>query len=59
VSPFATARPAGCQPRDKGTVLDCIQESLSGVRPYVVAIDKDGPSASTVVFLADEIEPDV
>jgi hypothetical protein len=24
-------RTAGYQPRDKGTVLDCIQESLSGV----------------------------
>jgi hypothetical protein len=53
----------GYQPGEKGVVLrELLREMLvgiSGTRYYLVAMDQDDPSKMGVVFLADEIEPDV
>jgi hypothetical protein len=32
--------------------------TITGERYYTVAMDKDGPNATGVVFAQDEIEPD-
>jgi hypothetical protein len=47
------------QPRDKGTVLRAGSQPSIGRRYYLVAMDKDGPDATGVLFGDDEIEPDV
>jgi hypothetical protein len=43
---------------DKGTVLEG-PPAGAGDRSYIVAMDKDGPSATTIILLSEEIEPDV
>src|SRR5262249_29143677 len=48
----------GYQPGDKGAVLREIADGPSGACCYVVVMDKDAPSKSSVVFSDDEIEPD-
>jgi hypothetical protein len=48
----------GYKPSDKGVVLREIIAGPSGAFYYVVAMDKDAPSKSGVVFSDDEIEPD-
>ena len=50
-------RTAGFRPGDKGTVFG-VYPIPDGVC-YRVAIDRDGPSARTVIFSEDEVEPDV
>jgi hypothetical protein len=52
-------RMAGYQPGDKGTVMREVADGPSGTRYYVVAMDKDDPQKTGVVFSDDEIEPDV
>ena len=49
----------GYQPGDKGTVLRDVVTGPSGTCYFVVAMDKDQPDASGIVFADDEIEPDV
>ena len=50
----------GYQVGDKGTVLEGPSTQTGAGDPsYVVAMDKDGPSSTTIVFTADEIEADV
>jgi hypothetical protein len=48
----------GYQPGDQGTVLEG-PTSYTGDAPqtYVVAMDKDGPGHTSIIFGADEIEP--
>jgi hypothetical protein len=44
---------------DKGTVLEGPADRAgAGEQSYVVAMDKDGPSSTSVVFGADDIESD-
>jgi hypothetical protein len=52
-------RMAGYQPGDKGMVMREVADGPSGTRYYVVAMDKDDPQKTGVVFSDDEIEPDV
>ena len=53
-------RPAGYQVGDKGTVVrGASTATITGERYYTVAMDRDGPDATGVVFGQDEIEPDV
>jgi hypothetical protein len=53
-------RIAGYGPGDKGTVLrEPSTATITGERYYTVAMDKDGPNATGVVFAEEEIEPDV
>jgi hypothetical protein len=52
-------RMAGYLPGDKGTVLRVSEASISGAHYFTVAMDKDDPTNSGVVFAEDEIEPDV
>jgi hypothetical protein len=49
---------AGYRPGDTGTVLRASPSSLNGERYYLVAMDKDGPSAGCAVFTEGEIEAD-
>jgi hypothetical protein len=49
----------GYQPGDKGTVLRTGSQPSIGGRYYLVAVDKDGPDATGVLFGDDEIEADV
>jgi hypothetical protein len=51
-------RMSGYQPGDKGTVLREAISGPSGARYFAVAMDKDDPTKSGVVFTADEIELD-
>ena len=48
----------GYQPGDQGTVLEG-PASYAGdaQQSYVVAMDKDGPGRTSIIFRADEIEP--
>jgi hypothetical protein len=56
----ARNRLAGYVPGDKGRVLrEPLTVTINGERYYTVAMDKDGPNATGVVFAADEVEPDV
>jgi hypothetical protein len=50
---------AGYQIGDKGTVLREVVSTSRGTLYYLVAMDKDDPSHSGVVFRHDEIEPDI
>jgi len=50
---------AGYQPGDKGTVLRASVSAATGERNYTVAMDKDGPDATGVLFMEWEIEADV
>ena len=50
-------RVPGFRPGDKGTVF-CLYNTAEGVC-YHVAMDKGDPTATTVIFKAHEIEPDV
>jgi hypothetical protein len=50
---------AGYQPGDKGTVLRASVSAATGERYYTVAMDKDGPDATGVLFAEGEIESDV
>jgi hypothetical protein len=50
---------AGYQAGDKGTVLREVVSTSRGALYFLVAMDKDDPSHSGVVFRHDEIEPDV
>jgi hypothetical protein len=44
---------------DKGTVLEGSASNTAGdQKSYVVAMDKDGPGRTSIIFGADEIEPD-
>ncbi len=52
-------RMAGYHPGDKGSVLRVSTASATGAHYYVVAMDKDDPAKSGVVFAEDEIEADV
>jgi hypothetical protein len=53
-------RVAGYAPGDRGTVVrEPSTATITGERYYTVAMDKDGPGATGVVFAEDEIEPDV
>jgi hypothetical protein len=55
----AGSRTRDYQPGDQGTVLEGPSAyAAGGAVSYVVAMDKDGPSRTSVVFNADEIEPD-
>ena len=49
---------AGYQPGDKGTVLRASVSAATGERNYTVAMDKDGPDATGVLFMEWEIEAD-
>jgi hypothetical protein len=51
-------RVAGYQPGDKGTVLRTSISAATGDRYYTVAMDKDSPDATGVVFAEGEIEAD-
>jgi hypothetical protein len=51
-------RMAGYTPGDKGTVLRVSEATATGAHYYSVAMDKDDPAHSGVVFTEDEIEPD-
>jgi hypothetical protein len=46
-------------PGDKGTVLREVVSTSRGTLYFLVAMDKDDPSKSGVVFRHDEIEADV
>lgn len=49
----------GYQAGDKGTVLEGpAAQAGAGARSYVVAMDKDGPGRTSIIFGADEIEQD-
>ena len=50
---------AGYQTGDKGTVLREVVSTSRGTLYFLVAMDKDDPSHSGVVFRHDEIETDV
>jgi len=52
-------RVAGYAPGDKGTVLRTPPPAVRGVSSYLVAMDKDRPDDTGVLFAAHEIEPDV
>jgi hypothetical protein len=48
----------GYQPGDKGIVLEGPTSYTGDNQPsYVVAMDKDGPGHTSIIFGADEIEP--
>ena len=48
----------GFQPGDTGTVLEEPASNTGDDQPsYVVAMDKDGPGRTSIIFRADEIEP--
>jgi hypothetical protein len=48
------------QPGDKGTIWSAPKTSDDGTfRYYPVAMDGQGPDATTTIFTEDEIEPDV
>jgi hypothetical protein len=49
----------GYEAGDKGGVLRELATGPSGTLYYLVAMDKDDPSKTGVVFTDDEIEPDV
>jgi hypothetical protein len=49
---------AGYRPGDTGTVLRAAPSTTNGGRYYLVAMDKDGPSAVCAVFTEGEIEAD-
>ncbi|HEY7312005.1 MAG TPA: hypothetical protein VH643_21760 [Gemmataceae bacterium] len=50
----------GYQVGDKGTVLEGpASDTADDQKSYVVAMDKDGPSRTSIIFGADEIETDV
>jgi hypothetical protein len=51
-------RVAGYQPGDKGTVLRTPPPAVTGLAYYLVAMDKDKPDDTGVLFAAHEIEPD-
>jgi hypothetical protein len=48
----------GYQPGDKGTITREAIRAPSGTRYYLVAMDKDNPAHTGVVFNAEEIEAD-
>jgi hypothetical protein len=49
----------GYQVGDKGTVLEGPPSNTSDdQKSYVVAMDKDGPDRTSIIFGTDEIEPD-
>jgi hypothetical protein len=50
---------AGYQLGDKGTVLREVVSTSRGTLYFLVAMDKDDPSHSGVIFRHDEIELDV
>jgi hypothetical protein len=53
------SRTKGYRAGDKGTVLEGpADQAGAGEKSYVVAMDRDGPSSTSVVLGADEIEPD-
>jgi hypothetical protein len=49
----------GYRPGDRGTVPRAAPLASTGARYYLVAMDKDGPEDTGVLFDAHEIEPDV
>jgi len=50
---------AGYHVGDKGTVLEGpASNTRDDQKCYVVAMDKDGPGRTSIIFGADEIEPD-
>lgn len=51
-------RLAGYQPGDKGTVIRVPKAAPGGQPYYIVAMDRDGPTGTGVLFTEDEIEPD-
>jgi hypothetical protein len=51
-------RMAGYQSGDQGTVLRVSISAATGERNYTVAMDKDGPDATAVLFTEGEIEAD-
>jgi hypothetical protein len=49
----------GYQVGDKGTVLEGpASNTADDQKSYVVAMDKDGPGRTSIIFGADEIERD-
>jgi hypothetical protein len=53
-------RVAGYQTGDKGEVLWASASSrMKGERYYTVAMDKDSPDHTGIVFTESELEPDV
>lgn len=44
---------------DEGAILRVETLATTRIRYYLVAMDKDGPEATGVLFNADDIEPDV
>ena len=56
----ARNRVAGYVPGDRGTVLrEPSTATVTGERLYSVAMDKDGPDATGILFTEEEIEPDI
>ncbi len=49
---------AGYQVGDKGTVLREVVSTSRGTLYFLIAMDKDDPSHSGVIFRHDEIESD-
>jgi hypothetical protein len=54
----AANRTQGYHPGDKGTILRASTLVTTGAPYYTVAMDKDGPDATGVVFEGAEIEAD-
>jgi hypothetical protein len=50
--------PDGHLKGDKGTALRVAKLGGTGTYHYLVAMDKDQPDATGIVFNGDEIEPD-
>jgi hypothetical protein len=54
----ARSRKEGYQPGDQGTVTHAPKVPLHQEPYYIVAMDKDGPTRTAVVFTEGEIELD-
>ena len=55
----ARCRMSGYSAGDKGTVLEGpVSYAGASDQSYVVAMDKDGPGRTSIIFGADEIETD-
>jgi hypothetical protein len=51
-------RKRGYQPGETGTVTHAPNVPVHEEPYYIVAMDKDGPASTAVVFTAEEIEPE-
>lgn len=50
---------SGCQPGEKGTVLIGPILRGDGGLYYIVTLDKGGADATSVIFKAEEVEPEL